>query len=313
MTGAGGQVGRCLVRFGSGGGVVGYDSTEWDITDPTAAADLVRPGVTIINCAAYTAVDAAETDEDTARRVNELGPDVLARACAAAGARLIHLSTDYVFDGASGVVGADGVAGAAAVPYEPDDPPAPRTAYGRTKWAGERAVLASGARATIVRTAGLYTGIGTDFVATMLRLERERETVDVVTDQVTSTTYAPDLAAALLDLAARDVDAPILHMTNPGPVTWFDFAREIFAGVGADPDRVRPTTAARFARPAPRPAYSVLSDRSRAEAGLPPLRPRPEALAAALEAASAARRGPGAAVGADAGTAGRGKPTAGTD
>lgn len=307
MTGAGGQVGRCLVRFGSGGGVVGYDSDEWDITDPTAAADLVRPGVTVINCAAYTAVDAAETDEDAARRVNEIGPAILARACAMAGARLIHLSTDYVFAGAAGVDGA------AAVPYEPDDPPAPRTAYGRTKWAGERAILASGARATIVRTAGVYTGIGTDFVATMLRLERERETVDVVTDQVTSTTYAPDLAAALLDLAARDVDTPILHLTNPGPVTWFDFAREIFAGVGADPDRVRPTTAARFARPAPRPAYSVLSDRSRAEAGLPPLRPRPEALAAALEAASAARGGVSDAVGADAGTAGRGKPTAGTD
>lgn len=285
VTGAGGQVGRCLIRLGSAIPVIGFDARQWDITDPDAAAELVRPGSTVINCAAFTAVDAAETDEAAARAVNEVGPAVLAAACAAAGARLIHLSTDYVFSGES------------AVPYRPEDPPEPRSAYGRTKWAGERAVLASGADATIVRTAGVYTGTGSDFVATMLRLERSRETVDVVTDQVTSTTFAPDLAAALVDLTACRTADPILHVTNAGAVTWFEFARAIFGAVGADPERVRPTTAARFARPAPRPAYSVLFDTVLSDPVLP-LRPWQQALSAAL---------------ADVCSAGRGKPTVGTD
>lgn len=277
VTGAGGQVGRCLVRLESAVPIIGFDSTEWDVTDPTAAAEFVVPGSTIVNCAAYTAVDAAESDEEAARRINEDGPRVLAAACAAVGARLIHLSTDYVFSGER------------HRPYEVDDAPAPRSAYGRTKAAGERAVLAprvwsGGAHATVVRTAGVYTGTGSDFVATMLRLERERDTVEVVTDQVTSTTYAPDLAAALVELATRDLRVPILHITNAGAVTWFDFARTIYAAVGAEPQRVRPTTAAQFARPAPRPAFSVLSERSLRDACLPPLRPWREAVAAALEA-----------------------------
>jgi dTDP-4-dehydrorhamnose reductase len=184
---------------------------------------------------------------------------------------LIHVSTDYVF------------AGDASVPYEPDAPTAPRTAYGRTKLAGERAVLEADPSAVVVRTAWVYTGVGTDFVATMPRLQRERDTVDVVDDQIGSPTFAGDLAAALLELAGRpDVPGGVLHATNAGQASWFELARSVFSGVGADPARVRPCSSAQFPRPAPRPAYSVLSPVSWAAAGLTPLRPWPAALEAAL-------------------------------
>jgi len=248
-------------------------SDELDITDPDAVKAQVEDGSVVINCAAYTAVDAAESDEDTARAVNETGPANLAAACARAGARLIHVSTDYVF------------AGQADTPYEVDAPTGPATAYGRTKLAGERAVHAALPSAHVVRTAWVYTGVGTDFVSTMLRLERERDTVDVVDDQVGSPTFAGDLADALLELAARsDVDAPVLHATNSGRASWFDLARAVFEEAGADPGRVHPCTSAQFVRPAPRPAFSVLSGRAWADAGLTPLRPWRDALHAALHA-----------------------------
>jgi dTDP-4-dehydrorhamnose reductase len=156
------------------------------------------------------------------------------------GARLIHVSTDYVF------------AGQGDTPYEVDDPTGPATAYGRTKLAGERAVHAALPSAHVVRTAWVYTGVGSDFVSTMRRLERERDTVDVVDDQVGSPTFAGDLADALLELAGRsDVDAPVLHATNGGRASWFDLARAVFEEAGADPQRVRPCTSAQFVRPAP--------------------------------------------------------------
>lgn len=250
----------------------GVGSNELDITDRAAVSGLVADAAVVINCAAYTAVDAAETDEDSARAVNERGAADLAAACAAAGSRLIHVSTDYVFDGQS------------ETPYDVDAPTGPATAYGRTKLAGERAVHAALPSAHVVRTAWLYSGVGSDFVSTMVRLERERDTVDVVDDQVGSPTFAGDLASALLELAVRaDVTAPVLHATNAGRATWFELARAVFEEVGADPARVRPCTSAQFVRPAPRPAFSVLSGRAWEEAGLTPLRPWREALRAALQ------------------------------
>lgn len=278
VTGAHGQLGRHVLDLATSSGIPirGAGSAEIDITDAASVSAAVEPGSVVINCAAYTAVDAAETDEDAAAAVNGHGPAVLARACADTGAHLIHVSTDYVF------------AGDASQPYPTDALTDPRSAYGRTKLLGEKAVLAVLPSAHVVRTAWVYTGDGNDFVATMRRLERERDTVRVVDDQVGSPTYARDLAAGLLELAARTDTDPvpggILHATNAGETTWYDLARAVFAGVGADPERVRPCTSDEFVRPAPRPAYSVLDGRDWSVAGLTPLRPWKDALDAALGA-----------------------------
>ncbi|MFF0816548.1 dTDP-4-dehydrorhamnose reductase [Rhodococcus sp. NPDC003318] len=271
VTGAGGQLGTQLMRRAPDGvNIVGVSSSELDITDAAAVRDAVEPGTVVLNCAAYTAVDAAETDEAAAVAVNATGPRNLAEATARVGARLVHVSTDYVFPGD------------ATEPYDVDAPTGPRTVYGRTKLAGEQAVLAADPSASIVRTAWVYTGTGSDFVATMRRLERERDTVDVVDDQIGSPTYAADLADGLLELATGNRAGGVLHATNSGQASWFELARAVFAGVGADPERVRPCTSAQFRRPAPRPAYSVLSPAAWHSAGLTPLRYWGDALAAAL-------------------------------
>ncbi|NLU81900.1 dTDP-4-dehydrorhamnose reductase [Rhodococcus sp. HNM0569] len=272
VTGAAGQLGTAVVDRARRGGldVDARTSRELDVTDPAAVRDAVAAGTVVVNCAAYTAVDAAETDEDAARRVNADGPGLLAAACAAAGARLVHVSTDYVFGGD------------ARAAYDVADSPAPQTAYGRTKLAGERAVHAALPSATIVRTAWVYTGTGTDFVATMLRLERERETVNVVADQVGAPTYTGDLADGLLEIVARDAPPPLLHFTNSGRASWYDLARAVFEEAGADPTRVVPCTSAEFVRPAPRPAFSVLSLRAWQDAGFTPPRAWRTALHEAL-------------------------------
>lgn len=261
-------------RFAAADVVVrGVGSAEMDITNASAVAAVLGEFVpdVVINCAAYTPVDDAESDEESARRVNAEGPANLARATAAAGSRLIHVSTDYVFDGV-------GSGTADFEPYPVHAPTTPRTAYGRTKLAGERAVLRLDPEAHIVRTAWVYTGVGTDFVATMRRLEGERETIAVVDDQRGSPTYAPDLAAGLTELAlvsherGRGMPGQILHATNAGEATWFELARAVFEEIGADPGRVQPCSSTEFPRPAPRPAYSVLSGSEWAAAGLTPLR-----------------------------------------
>jgi dTDP-4-dehydrorhamnose reductase len=282
VTGSHGQLGRHLLARATAAGVKvrGVGSAEVDITDPSSVAAAVEPGSVVINCAAYTAVDAAESDEETAAAVNGTGPGVLATACAEAGAHLIHVSTDYVF------------AGDGTEPYRVDAPTGPRTAYGRTKLAGERAVLERLPSAHVVRTAWVYTGAGSDFVATMLRLERERDTVRVVDDQLGCPTYARDLADGLLELASRTDDDPVaggvLHATNAGEATWYDLARAVFEQAGADPARVQPCGSDEFVRPAPRPAYSVLDGNAWAAAGLTPLRPWRDALQAAFEALESA-------------------------
>ncbi|MGW5387988.1 dTDP-4-dehydrorhamnose reductase [Nocardia sp. NPDC003963] len=272
VTGAGGQVGGELLRLIPG--VRAFTRSELDITDRAAVESVVRPGDTVVNCAAFTAVDRAEAEPDAAFAGNETGPAVLAAACARAGARLVHLSTDYVFPGT------------ATTPYEPSDPTGPTTVYGRSKLAGERAVRELCPQSHIVRTAWVYAGTGGDFVATMRRLERERDTVSVVNDQIGSPTFAADLAAGLLELAANPTAPTVLHATNAGRASWFDLARAVFAGIGADPGRVRPCTTAEFPRPAPRPAFSVLSDTAWRAAGLTPLRPWESALTEALARAS---------------------------
>jgi dTDP-4-dehydrorhamnose reductase len=275
IAGAGGQVGSFLrvEATRQGRDVLALTSAQWDIADPQRAREIVRAGDTVINCAAYTAVDDAERDQDRAHAINAVGPEHIARACARVGAQMVHISTDYVFDGA------------ASRPYEPSDETRPLSVYGQTKLAGERAVLAELPGAVVLRTAWVYTGgNGKDFVAAMRRLAAGDGDVDMVDDQTGSPTYTGDLVGALLEVADGRVHAPngIVHAANQGEVTRYEQARAVFEGVGADPDRVRPVTSDHHPRPAARPAYSALSGRESQEAGLSPLRPWREALAQAL-------------------------------
>ncbi|WP_297697343.1 dTDP-4-dehydrorhamnose reductase [Mycobacterium sp.] len=282
IAGAGGQLGGYLSSLAArqGRDVLALTSSQFDITDPAAAERIVQRGDVVINCAAYTDVDGAETDEAGAFAVNEAGPGHIARACGRAGAQLIHVSTDYVFNGDFG--------GAAPRPYEPSDRTAPQGVYARSKAAGEQAVLAALPEAVVVRTAWVYTGgTGKDFVAVMRRLAAAEDSdrpVDVVDDQTGSPTYVGDLAEALLQIVDDRVPGPILHAANEGAVSRFDQARAVFEECGADAARVRPVSTDHFPRPAPRPAYTALASGQSAAAGLRPLRPWRPALVAALAA-----------------------------
>ncbi len=277
ITGAGGQLGRFLAAEATrqGRDVLALTSAQWDITDAAAAKPFVKSGDVVVNCAAYTAVDAAETDQARAHAVNTVGAENVAHTCARAGAQLIHISTDYVFSGAFP---------ATPHPYEPDDQTGPLSVYGRTKLAGELAVFAAMPDARVVRTAWLYTGLRNDFVGAMRRLAAGDGPVNVVDDQTGSPTYVADLVAALLQVAAGGITAQLLHAANEGAVSRFEQARAVFAGIGADPQRVQPVSSRDMPRPAARPPYSALSGRQSAEAGLKPLRPWRDALAAALQA-----------------------------
>jgi dTDP-4-dehydrorhamnose reductase len=275
ITGAGGLVGRTLAAKASQRGheVLALTSADCDITDATAIERFVAADDVVINCAAYTKVDDAEREEDRAHAVNATGAEHVAHACARAGAALIHISTDYVFSGRF----ADGH----PRPYELDDETGPLSAYGRTKLAGEFAVLAAMPDAHVVRTSWIYGGTA-DFVSAIAAKAAGTDELDVVSDQVGGPTHAGDLVEALLELASGAISEPILHAVNAGTASRYEQARAIFELVGADPDRVRPVDTDKYPRPAPRPAYSVLSTRRSTEAGLTPLRPWREALAAAL-------------------------------
>jgi dTDP-4-dehydrorhamnose reductase len=273
ITGAGGQVGGFLAGEAAfrGYDVVALTRRDFDITDESAADRVVRTGDVVVNCAAMTNVDAAETDPDGAHLINAVGPGNLARACARVGARLVHVSTDYVFSGDHDR------------PYEIADGTGPLSVYGRTKLDGEHAVLSALPEAHVVRTSWVYTGgDGTDFVAVMRRLASTDRVIEVVDDQTGAPTYARDLVAALLEVAAGNTAAPMLHAVNAGAASRFEQARAVFDELGADPDRVRPVSTAAVPRPAHRPVYSVLSMVDSTRAGLTALRPWREALAEAL-------------------------------
>jgi dTDP-4-dehydrorhamnose reductase len=279
VTGATGQLGTDLQALLTGQDVTALGRAQLDLTDEAQVRDVVRrwrdaalardARPVLLNAAAYTAVDAAETDEATAQLVNGDAPGWLAQELAGRG-RLVHVSTDYVFDGT------------ATEPYGVDDEPAPRTAYGRTKLAGERAVAAAGGDAVVARTAWVYAAHGSNFVRTMLRLEGERDQVQVVDDQTGSPTWSADLARGLVE-AALSPARGVLHATNSGATTWHGLARLVFELAGADPARVLPTTTGAFPRPAHRPAYSVLDPASWTAAGLPALPPWQESVRACLQ------------------------------
>jgi dTDP-4-dehydrorhamnose reductase len=260
VTGAGGALGRDLVELleASHEVVFGFDHAALDVTDSDgvhAAIAQARPDV-VINAAAYTRVDDAESEPAHADRINGHAPGLLAAACVDR-ARLIHVSTDYVF------------AGDATEPYDVDAPIGPRSAYGRSKLAGERAALDNGDDVHVVRTAWLYGGTGSSFVRAVGGRLRQGISVDVVDDQHGAPTWTRDLAMRLIALGAADVPPGIWHCSAAGETTWFDVAVALAEEVGADPELVRPTTSATLNRPATRPAYSVLSNRKWIDAGLP--------------------------------------------
>lgn len=268
VTGAGGMLAHDLLpRLADcDHDVTALRRADLDVTDAQACEAAVEGHDVVANLAAWTAVDDAETSEAEAFAVNAVGAANLAVACARSQARLVHVSTDYVFSGD------------ATTPYAVDAPIAPRSAYGRTKAAGEWAVLAHCPSALVVRTAWLYGAGGSNFAATMARLAGERETLAVVDDQQGQPTWTVDLADALVRLVDADAPGGIWHGTGSGATTWFDFARAIFEELGLDPGRVTPTTTDAFPRPAPRPAYSVLGHERWSAAGLEPLADWREAL-----------------------------------
>jgi len=261
VTGAAGMLGHDVLRAGERGGheLVPVDLPELDITDEQMVERLLarlldeEGGLDgVVNCAAWTDVDGAESKQEQARAVNAVGAGILARAAARAELPLLQLSTDYVFDGIAPLDGEG-----QPRPYVESDPTGPRSVYGSTKLEGELEVLAASPRHTVVRTAWLYGVDGKNFVETMLRLAGEREAVQVVTDQVGSPTWSGHLAPAILGLLERDVRG-LVHMTGAGEVSWQGFAEEIFRQAEVD-CRVEPASSEQMARPAPRPAWSALA------------------------------------------------------
>ena len=256
VTGAGGMLGSAVAAtaVAAGHDVGARERSRLDITDAAAVQEAIgaEPWDAVVNCAAWTDVDGAEEHEAQATAVNGEGAGNLARACAAAGTRLVHVSTDYVFDGTK------------AGPYVESDPAAPRSAYGRGKLAGEEAVAAAGGDHAIVRTSWLYGAGGGNFVDTILRLAGERDSISVVDDQLGRPTWTGDLAPALVACATAPATG-IFHAAGQGSCTWFELARAALELAGS-PCRVEPTSTESFPRPAPRPANSVLDSERGADA-----------------------------------------------
>jgi dTDP-4-dehydrorhamnose reductase len=276
LIGANGQLGSDLARVLAGPRLVALTRRHLDVTDPAAVERVlgdIRPGV-VVNTAAFHRVDDIEADPGPAFRVNAVAVHHLARSCARHAARLVHFSTDYVF-------GAGGPG-----PYAEDAPPAPLSAYGASKLAGEHLVRQASPRHLVIRSSGLYgvagsSGKGGNFVETMLGLARDGKRLRVVDDQVLAPTFTVDLAEAVGRLLAVDPPGGVYHVTNGGACSWLEFARRIFELTGLTPD-LEPITSEAYGAPARRPANSVLRNTRLAALGLPPLRPWAGALEAYL-------------------------------
>ena len=249
VTGAGGQLGLELKELLSrrGHDIIALTRKELDVSNARAVERALEEHAPelVVNAAAYTNVDGCETETGLAYAVNALGPRNLAQSCGRRGCELLHVSTNYIFDGGSGR------------PYEPFDPPGPISAYGRTKLAGEEYVMRLSTRWYVVRTAGVY-GEGRNFVRTMLRVGRERDSLKIKDDEYVSPTYARDLAMGI----AKVIEARLYglyHVTNSGSCSWYEFAREIFRLAGMEVEVV-PVPSSEYPLPAARPANGVLSD-----------------------------------------------------
>jgi len=262
VTGANGMLGTDVVELlrARGDDVTAHTRATLDLADEAAVVAAAKDHDVLWNCAAWTAVDDAETGEDAALVVNGVLPGILAAAASEAGARLVHISTDYVF------------AGDATSPYAEDAPTAPRSAYGRTKEAGERAVRAALPDAhLVVRTAWLYGAHGPCFPKTIARVASERGGVAVVDDQVGQPTWTRDVAELVVRLVDAEAPAGTYHATSSGQTSWFGFARRVVDAAGLDPEIVTPTDSTAFQRPAPRPAYSVLGHAALERLGVAPI------------------------------------------
>lgn len=251
ITGANGQLGnemRLLAREHSEYDYLFTDVAELDICDEQAVADYVRRHEVdvIVNCAAYTAVDKAEDNEELCDRLNRLAPGYLAKAVAARGGKLVQISTDYVFDGT------------AHVPYTEDCPTCPDSVYGRTKLGGEQEAFAHCPDTMVIRTAWLYSTFGNNYVKTMLRLGRERGTLGVIFDQVGTPTYARDLAAVIFAAIGKGIVPGVYHFSNEGVCSWYDFTKAIHRLAGITTCRVSPLHTDEYPTRATRPHYSVL-------------------------------------------------------
>lgn len=253
VTGANGQLGNELQRLGavSPHNYLFTDVAELDITNAEAVAQAVAQthADVIVNCAAYTNVEKAEDDQPTAALINCTAAENLASAAKRFGATLIHVSTDYVFDGT------------AHTPYDELSPTCPVSVYGRTKLAGEQAVVNSGCKHLIFRTSWLYSSFGNNFLKTMLKLTAEREELNVVFDQIGTPTYAGDLALAIFAIIEGERlegNEGLYHFSNEGVCSWYDFAVEIASAAGHDKCSIRPCHTSEFPTKAQRPAYSVM-------------------------------------------------------
>lgn len=268
VTGANGQLGRELSEWSQDDSIeiLGYGRDVLDITNLNNCRDIIqqaRPDI-VIHCAAYTAVDKAESEPDEAFRVNAAGTRNVALAAREVGAKLCYISTDYVFDGTG------------SLPYNEFDRTNPQTVYGKSKLAGEHAVQTLHDRYFIVRTSWVFGQYGNNFVKTMLKLAAERDQITVVADQVGSPTYTYDLAEFLLELVKTEYYG-IYHASNTETCSWFGFAKAIMEGTG-NRIEVSPCTTEEFPRPAPRPFYSVMDHTGIRMNGLKQLRPWREGL-----------------------------------
>lgn len=251
VTGCNGQLGNELQQLASKYDDIQFhftDKEELDITDRKEVYSFIeRHAISVvINCAAFTAVDKAESEPELCDLLNHVAPGYLAEAVASIGGTMIHVSTDYVFDGTS------------CTPYREEDTPNPQTVYGRTKLAGEESVIRSCPGSMVIRTAWLYSTFGNNFVKTMIRLGKERDSLGVVFDQIGTPTYARDLAQTILTAVEKGIVPGVYHFTNEGVCSWFDFTRAIHRLEGIDDCQVRPIHTEEYPVPAKRPHYSVL-------------------------------------------------------
>lgn len=253
ITGCHGQLGSELQAIADDYESIDFlftDYDELDITDRKAVRNYIEEHEVdcVVNCAAYTAVDKAESEPEKCELLNDIAPGYLAEAIASRGGSMIQISTDYVFDGKG------------HIPYREDMPTAPQSVYGRTKLAGEEKVVRNCPGAMVIRTAWLYSSYGKNFVKTMLRLAKERDEIGVVADQIGTPTYAHDLARAICTIVEQGIVPGIYHFTNEGVCSWYDFTKTIFRleDISADDCRVRPLRTDEYPSTAARPHYSVL-------------------------------------------------------
>lgn len=252
VTGCNGQLGseiRALApQYEDDFRFIFTDVAELDITDRQGVCDFVEEHMVniLINCAAYTAVDRAESDTELADLLNRVAPGYLAEAMDAVGGTMVQVSTDYVFDGTN------------HRPYHEDDPTNPTGVYGRTKLAGEEEVIRGCTGSMVIRTAWLYSTYGNNFVKTMLRLGKEKEQLGVIFDQIGTPTYARDLASAILQIAKQGIKPGVYHYSNEGVCSWYDFTRAIHRIAGITTCQVKPLHTEEYPTPAARPHYSVL-------------------------------------------------------